>query len=128
MQTSGRLHPRSLALQALRFIVTVVLGYCTARPAHAAGADSWTGADKGLHLAAGALVAGSALQLTGGNARLALTAGAAVAIGKEVADVFRPGHTPSYRDAAVTVMGALVATQTPGLLITPISVSYRLTW
>jgi hypothetical protein len=35
---------------------------------------------------------------------------------------------PSYRDAAVTLAGALVATQTPGLVITPVSVSYRITW
>ena len=135
MQTSRHhRHPRTLACQALRAITAllcllagaVVLSCITATPARAA--DSWTGADKGRHLAAGALVAGSTLQITGGDARLALVAGTAAAIGKELADRFRPGHVPSYRDAAVTLAGALVATQTPGLVITPVSVSYRITW
>ena len=135
VQTS-RNTPRSLARQALRALIAllctlagaIVLSCVTATPAHAAGADSWTGADKGKHLAAGALVAGSALQLTGGDVRLALVAGSAAAIGKELADMGRPGHTPSYRDAAVTLAGVLIATQAPGLLITPLSVSYRITW
>jgi len=134
MRTPAHRHPRTLARQALRAITAllcllagaVVLSCITATPARAA--DSWTGADKGKHLAAGAWVAGSALQLSGGDARLALVAGAAAAIGKELADLGRPGHTPSYRDAAVTLAGALIATQAPGLLITPLSVSYRITW
>lgn len=137
MQTSEHPDTRRPALQALRFFITlllmvagaVVLGYCTARPAHAASADGWAGADKGRHLAAGALVAGSALQLTGGDMRLALVAGTAAAVGKELIDARRPSsHVASYRDAAATVAGALIATQVPGLLITPLSVSYRVTW
>lgn len=131
MQT--RSQPRSLARQAVRFFVAlmlllataVVLGYVTARTAHAA--DAWTGADKGKHLAAGAWVAGSALQLTT-DARLALALGATAAIGKELIDMRRPGHVPSYRDAAVTLAGALLATQAPGLVITPLSVSYVTRW
>jgi uncharacterized protein YfiM (DUF2279 family) len=125
--------PRPMARQALRAICTLlimlagalVLSCITATPAHAA--DSWTGADKGKHAAVGALISGSALQLTG-DARLALVAGTAAAIGKELVDMHRTGHTASYRDAAVTVAGALFAAQAPGLLITPISVSYRIQW
>lgn len=94
-------------------------------PAHAA--DSWTSADKGLHAAAGALIYGGTLQLAG-DARLALAAGTAAAIGKELFDMGRRGHVASYRDAAVTMAGTLLATQTPGLIITPLSVSYRTTW
>ena len=106
----------------------LVLSCITAQPTHAAGADAWAGQDKARHLAAGALVAGSALQLAHGDARVALVAGAAAAIGKELLDTRRPGHVPSYRDAAATLAGALIATQVPGLLITPIPVSVRITW
>jgi uncharacterized protein YfiM (DUF2279 family) len=131
VQTSR--HPRTLARLGLRFLTgllcvlagAVALGYITASPAYAA--DSWTGADKGRHAAAGALIAGSTLQLTGSE-RLALAAGTAAAVGKELVDMHRAGHTASYRDAAVTVVGAVFAVQAPGLLITPISVSYRITW
>jgi uncharacterized protein YfiM (DUF2279 family) len=133
MHTPRIPRPHSLARQALRFSAAllcmlagaIVLSCITSTPAQAA--DSWTGADKGKHAAAGALISGSTLQLTG-SARLALAAGTAAAIGKELSDMRSAGHTPSYRDAAVTMAGALIAVQTPGLLITPVSISYRVQW
>jgi uncharacterized protein YfiM (DUF2279 family) len=94
-------------------LATLAALYCGV----AAAADSWTGADKGKHVAAGLLVAGSALQITD-SPRSALAIGVAAAVGKEVLDAHRPGHVASYRDAV----------QAPGLVITPISVSWRVQW
>lgn len=89
----------------------------------ASQADEWTGRDKQIHFIAGAVVAGSVHELTGSRA-LGFAMGSVVAIGKELADARTPGHTPSLKDAIVTVMGAsLVAV--PGLRIGPGWVSYR---
>lgn len=86
-------------------------------------ADEWTGRDKAIHFIAGAVVAGSAHELTRSRA-FGFAIGSAVAIGKELYDMHTPGHTPSLKDAIVTVMGAsLVAV--PGLRIGPGWVSYR---
>ncbi len=71
----------------------------TASPAEA---DEWTGRDKRMHAWGGAIVAGSVKEATG-STTLALAAGTAVAIGKELADTQMPGHTPSYKDAIVTL-------------------------
>lgn len=89
----------------------------------ASQADEWTGRDKTLHFIAGAVVAGSVHELSGSRA-FGFAIGSAVAIGKEFYDMRTPGHTPSLKDAIVTVMGAsLVAV--PGLRIGPGWVSYR---
>lgn len=89
----------------------------------ASQADEWTGRDKAIHFIAGAVVAGSVHELTGSRA-LGFAMGSVVAIGKELYDMRTPGHTPSLKDAIVTVMGAsLVAV--PGLRIGPGWVSYR---
>lgn len=110
----------------MRMIQMIAAALIAAAPG-AQAADSWTGADKGKHAAAGAWVAGSVLQMSG-DARLALFAGAAAGISKELSDMGQPGHVPSYRDAAVTIAGALIAVHAPGLIITPLSVSYRAAW
>jgi uncharacterized protein YfiM (DUF2279 family) len=89
----------------------------------ASQADEWTGRDKQIHFVAGAVVAGSVHELTGSRA-LGFAMGSLVAISKELADSRMKGHTASYKDAIVTVMGAsLVAV--PGLRIGPGWVSYR---
>lgn len=86
-------------------------------------ADEWHGRDKQLHAIGGAVVAGSVHQLTGSR-WAGFAAGLTVAVGKELADMHMPGHTPSYKDAVVTALGAsLVAV--PGLSIGPGWVSYR---
>ena len=88
-----------------------------------AKADEWHGRDKQLHAIGGAIVAGSVHQLT--DSRWAgFVAGLAVGIGKEVADMHMPGHTPSLKDAVVTALGGSLVL-VPGLSIGPGWVSYR---
>ena len=89
----------------------------------ASQADEWTGRDKDLHAISGAVVSGTVREITGSRS-FGFAIGATVAIGKEIVDSMIPGHTPSLKDAIVTVMGAsLVAV--PGLRIGPGWVSYR---
>ncbi len=38
---------------------------------------------------------------------------------KEVADKYRPGHVPSYRDAVVTCAGAAVGAYLGGVIVAP---------
>lgn len=90
-------------------------------PAHAE--DKWTGLDKRLHFAGGALVAGTTTLVTD-SPRLGFAAGVAVGIGKEIWDTQHPGHTPSYKDAIVTIAGGALATSIPGLSIGPGWVAY----
>ncbi len=89
-----------------------------------ARADEWTGRDKAMHAIGGAVVAGTVHELTGSR-WLGFAAGAAVGIGKELYDMRTPGHTPSIKDAVVTIAGAsLVAV--PGLRIGPGWITYRM--
>lgn len=83
-----------------------------------AKAESWTGADKTLHLQAGMLIAAPVAQLTGSWQSGAL-AGCAVGLAKEAADTQMPGHTPSYRDAVVTCLGAFAGAHL-GVSVAPI--------
>lgn len=89
-----------------------------------AHADEWTGRDKRMHAWGGAIVAGSVREVTG-NAWLGFAAGSFVAVGKELADTQMPGHTPSHKDAIVTLAGAAIATSVPGLSIGPGWIAYR---
>jgi uncharacterized protein YfiM (DUF2279 family) len=89
-----------------------------------AEADEWTGRDKTLHAIGGALVAGSVKEATGSKG-LALAAGGIVAVGKELADMRMPGHTPSHKDAIVTFAAAALSVSIPGLRIGPGWIAYR---
>lgn len=90
-----------------------------------AEADEWTGQDKRLHAWAGAIVSGTVNEATGSR-KLALATGAAVAIGKELVDMHRPGSTPSYKDAIVTLAGSAVSLSVKGLRIGPGYVAWRM--
>ncbi len=105
-------------------LLAIVSLWLTLIPLPAQAQDKWTGLDKRLHFAGGAVVSGSVLQLTD-NPKLAFAAGVAVGIGKEVWDTQNPGHTPSYKDAIVTFAGAALATSVPGLSIGPGWIAYR---
>ena len=86
--------------------------------AAAAHADSWTGRDKQMHLAAGAAIA-LPVTLATGSTGYGLAAGCGVGVLKEVADTQRAGHTPSVKDTIVTCAGALVGSQLGGLIVVP---------
>jgi len=102
-----------------------VSSFFVSTPAHAA--DSWTGADKGKHVIAGALIAGTALTITD-SPKVSMALAAAAAVGKELVDAHRTGHVASYRDATATALGAVVAVNVNGLTITPISVYWSARW
>jgi uncharacterized protein YfiM (DUF2279 family) len=81
-----------------------------------AHADSWTGPDKTLHFAGGAVV-GAAVTLATDKPLYGIAAGAAVGLAKELYDSqHRDKHTPSSKDFAVTVAGAVVGSYS-GLII-----------
>lgn len=98
----------------------LLLFFSTSAEAH----DEWHGLDKRQHAAAGALIAGTAAELTGSRWNGFLV-GAAAGVGKELLDTQMAGHTPSHRDAIVTLAGAALATSVPGLSIGPGWVTYR---
>lgn len=83
-----------------------------------ARADSWTGADKGLHLAAGAAIA-LPVTLATSSTTFGAATGCGVGVLKELADKRRPGHVASAKDAVVTCAGALVGAQLGGLFVVP---------
>lgn len=96
-------------------------GALTAPKAHAAGmttTDSWTTPDKTKHLIAGASIGLAAGALTDSWA-VGAAAGCAVGVLKEINDMRSPGHTPSYKDALVTCVGAAVGAQI-GVMIAPV--------
>ena len=105
--------PTWLKLAALVALIGLAGGATDAR------AESWTGPDKRMHLAAGALVAAPVSMLTD-SLGAGAAAGCAVGVLKEINDMRSPGHTPSYRDAVVTCVGAAVGAQL-GVSIAPIA-------
>lgn len=104
--------PTWIKLAALAALIGLAGGVTEAR------AESWTGPDKRLHLAAGALVAAPVSMLTDSWGAGA-AAGCAVGVAKEISDMRSPGHTPSYRDAVVTCVGAAVGAQL-GVMVAPV--------
>ena len=97
----------------------LVLSVALCLSASAANADGWTGPDKVLHLQAGALIAAPVSAATG-SWRTGAAVGCAVGIAKEFNDMRSPGHTPSYRDAVVTCLGAAIGSQL-GVSVAPIA-------
>ena len=92
-----------------------------AMPACATGmaaTDSWIGQDKAKHL-----IAGASIGLTVGALADSWVAGAAagcvVGALKEVSDMRSPAHTPSYKDAAVTCIGAAAGAKL-GIILAPV--------
>jgi uncharacterized protein YfiM (DUF2279 family) len=96
-------------------------GALTAPKAHAAGmttSDAWTGPDKTKHLIVGASIGLAAGALSDSWAAGA-AAGCAVGVAKEINDMRSPGHTPSYKDAVVTCLGAAIGAKL-GVMIAPV--------
>lgn len=112
-------------LARLRVACLVFVGLAITTRTHAQ--DSWYGSDKRLHLGAGMLIAGSAKSI-GNRPDIGLIVGVGAAIGKEMIDMHRVGHVASYRDAAATIVGSLIAAQTPNVVITPLSAHVRFQW
>lgn len=79
-------------------------------------ADSWTGRDKQMHLAAGAAVALPVTLATGSTWR-GLAAGCGVGVAKELADMRRAGHVASYRDAGAQIGGLIVVPRRDGVAV-----------
>jgi len=87
--------------------------------------DSWTGADKKLHVGAGMGIAVVGLVVTR-NPHEAFIAGVAAGAVKEFYDMRHlDKHTPSWKDFAVTAGGALVGAYVPGLILGPGFIGYR---
>lgn len=80
-------------------------------------ADDWTGRDKQKHLLAGAAVA-SILTLHTKNESVGFVAGASIGIAKELYDASGKGD-PSFKDLAVTALGAYIGAKTTGLFFIP---------
>lgn len=72
-----------------------------------ARADSWSGQDKVMHVAAGAAV-GSAVTLMTESKAIGIAAGTIVGLAKEASDAGQDGHTVSAKDAVVTAVGAVL--------------------
>jgi len=89
-----------------------------------ARADEWTGQDKTQHLQVGALISAFTVQATGSD-RLGMVAGCVAGAAKEFYDTQnRAIHTPSFKDFAVTCLGAYVGSRTSGFTFTNTSISY----
>jgi uncharacterized protein YfiM (DUF2279 family) len=92
--------------------------------ASSAHADSWTGQDKTLHFVGGAAI-GASVTIATGNERMGMLAGAGVGLVKEIYDSrHRDRHTPSGKDFAVTVLGAVVGSYT-GLVVRKEFIGYN---
>ncbi len=92
-------------------LFTIIVTSCTAQAQTTQPVDSWTGRDKGLHLVAGAAVAG--LALSQGATRAQATAlGTVVGVLKEAHDSGGRGQV-SAKDAVVTALGAAALAYSP---------------
>ena len=83
-----------------------------------AQADSCTGRDRQMRLAAGAAIA-LPVTLATGSTGYGLAAGCGVGVAKELADRDAAGHVASYRDAVVTCAGAAVGAYLGGVIVAP---------
>jgi putative lipoprotein len=89
-------------------LVSILIASCSAK---AQTVDSWVGRDKGLHLAAGAAVAGFALS-QGATRAEATALGTVAGVLKEAHDAGGHGQV-SARDALVTALGAAALAYAP---------------
>jgi VanZ family protein len=83
-----------------------------------ARADAWTGPDKTKHLVAGLIIA-APVSMLADSWRAGAAAGCAVGVAKELHDMRSPGHTPSYKDAVVTCLGAAIGAKI-GVIVAPV--------
>lgn len=83
--------------------------------AQAARADEWTGQDKQMHFAAGAVIAAAGSVAYG--QRTGFLIGTAAGVAKELVDSQRTGHVVSAKDALATAAGAWVGSYVPGLVL-----------
>jgi uncharacterized protein YfiM (DUF2279 family) len=102
----------------MRYIIAIILA--ASIPAHA---DEWTGQDKDKHALAGLLVASAISAAT--KPAYGIAAGCAVGVAKELADRYTPGRQVSYKDAAVTCLGAAVGAYVPGLMVSSRAIGFR---
>lgn len=96
-------------------------GALTAPKAHAAGmttSDSWTTPDKTKHLLVGASI-GLAAGAMSDSWTVGAAAGCAVGALKEINDMRSVNHTPSYKDFAVTCLGAAIGAKL-GVMVAPV--------
>jgi uncharacterized protein YfiM (DUF2279 family) len=106
-----------------KLMLSVITAIILTTNAHA---DSWYGEDKVGHFVMGAGVA-TAVTVATGNEWYGFAAGTAVGALKEVYDYkHRDKHTPSFKDFAVTAVGALVGAKFGGLMVTPNRITYRI--
>lgn len=82
-----------------------------------AHADEWTGSDKNKHFIAGAVAASAITYYTKDETR-GFMYGAAIGLAKEIYDAAGNGD-PSFKDFAVTALGAFVGAKITGLYIVP---------
>jgi uncharacterized protein YfiM (DUF2279 family) len=91
-----------------------------------AQADEWTGRDKNIHFVGGALVSATVFAATG-HEGYAFGAGVAAGLAKELYDTGGRG-TVSFKDFAVTALGAYVGTKSAGWIISPTRIVYRMSF
>ena len=93
-------------------------------------ADEWTTPDKRAHLASGVLVSAAVTQYTN-SAGTGFVAGCGVGIAGELIDAANAGsiHSKhvSFKDAAVTCLGAYVGAQT-SIWISPNRITWHITF
>lgn len=106
----------------MRNILAIILSLA-AMTAHA---DEWIGQDKDKHALAGLIVASAVAAAT--KPEYGIAAGCAVGVAKELADRYTPGRQVSYKDAAVTCLGAAVGAYVPGIMISSRAIGVRFTF
>lgn len=118
-----QLEDREAKQRVRRFTAAAITGFgalVVAASAHAElrTNDAWTGPDKTLHAAAGALV-GSSVTVVTGRPLYGFIAGTAVGALKELSDSRHPGaHDCSLQDLLMTSAGAAVGSYTGGVFLT----------
>lgn len=88
-----------------------------------AHADDWTGRDKTYHFAVGVLIGATTTAITK-DVETGFLVGAGAGLLKEIYDSTSDKHTVSFKDFAVTALGAAIGAQSVGLIITPRSIMF----
>ncbi|RJP78676.1 MAG: hypothetical protein C4524_06280 [Candidatus Zixiibacteriota bacterium] len=118
MARAADLRPRALPLVAALPAAQTP----NARRAPLSG-DRWLARDKADHFLVCAMISSATfltLKATHNGDDLAwgasLGAAAGIGVAKEIHDLFRPGHTPSFKDLAADLAGALLGAAVAGAL------------
>lgn len=108
----------------MRYLITVLIALMFSACCKQAQADEWTGLDKKGHLLAGAGIAALTTVVTQ-DERWGVAAGCAAGVAKELYDSqHRDTHTPSFKDFAVTCLGAYVGSKTTGFVFNSTGIMY----